>query len=373
MHRIAAVNDLRLVSRFPSEAFRPTPMPPPETSSLSTTAPITIAGAGSVGCYAGGILAASGRNVTLLTRERLAAPIAQYGLRISDLDGRNFDVSPDALALATDPATAFARADVIAVTVKSHDTDAVAASIAAHANPDAIVVSLQNGVRNADTLRTRLGADRVVDAMVPFNVVQTKGTGAAPRFHRATSGTIRIENVRPDLRALLDVEGLPVVGHDDIDAVLWGKLVVNLNNALNALSDLPLVEQLGDRRWRLLVSRQLREGLAVLAAAKIRPAPVEGVPPRAMALALRLPDALFKIAAKGMLSVDRQARSSMWEDLEAGRPTEIDYLQGEIVGLADKLGLPAPLNRRVRDLVKRAETAKKGSPRLSPEAIETGV
>ena len=114
----------------------------------------------------------------------------------------------------------------------------------------------------------------------------------------------------------------------------------------------------------------MREALGVLAAAKIRPAPIEGVPPRVMAFALRLPDALFRLAAKGMLSIDRRARSSMWEDLQAGRKTEIDYLQGEIVRLAVEHGLPAPLNRRVRDLIRQAETTKKGSPGLTPEAIE---
>jgi 2-dehydropantoate 2-reductase len=109
--------------------------------------------------------------------------------------------------------------------------------------------------------------------------------------------------------------------------------------------------------------------LAVLRAAGIRPAPVEGVPPRLIAFALRLPDALFKIAARGMLAVDRNARSSMWEDLRAGRPTEIDYLQGEIVRLAEKHRVAAPLNRRVIQLIKGAEEAGKGSPALSPEAF----
>ena len=92
-----------------------------------------------------------------------------------------------------------------------------------------------------------------------------------------------------------------------------------------------------------------------------------------LALALRLPDAVFKIAARGMLCIDRHARSSMWEDLQGARPTEIDYLQGEIVDLAEKLKIPAPLNRRVLDLVKQAENAQNGSPSLTPEAIGAGV
>ena len=95
----------------------------------------------------------------------------------------------------------------------------------------------------------------------------------------------------------------------------------------------------------------------------------EGVPLRVMAFALRLPDALFRLAARGMLSVDKNARSSMWEDLRTGRLTEIDHLQGEIVRLAAGHGIPAPLNRRVLELVKEAEEAQNGSPALTPEAI----
>lgn len=331
--------------------------------------PITIAGAGSVGCYVGARLAAAGRNVTLLTRPALAAEISRHGLHCSDLDGHDIDLGSDQLTLSTNPADALAGAKLLLVTVKSHDTDEMAALIVKHAGADAIAVSLQNGVANAKILRQHLGSDRVVDAMVPFNVVQSRPADAAPRFHRASGGVILIERTNTGLRSVLEVPNMPVSEHDDIEAVLWGKLLVNLNNGLNALSGLPIVEQFGDRRWRALVAQQLSEGLAVLKAAGIRYAPYEGVPQRALALALRLPDALFRIAAKRMLAMDKNARSSMWEDLQAGRRTEIDHLQGEIIRLADQVGLAAPLNRRVFALVKEAETAKNGSPGLAPEAV----
>jgi 2-dehydropantoate 2-reductase len=335
--------------------------------------PITIAGAGSVGCYIGARLAAAGRNVTLLTRPALAADIGRHGLKCTDLDGHDIELGPERLMLSTDPAEALAGAKLILVTVKSHDTDEMAALIAKHAGTDAIAVSLQNGVCNAMVLRQHLGAGRVVDAMVPFNVVQNRPADAGPRFHRASGGVILIEKTASGIRSVLDVPNMPVAEHEDIEAVLWGKLLVNLNNGLNALSGLPIVEQFGDRRWRALVARQLDEGLAVLNAAGIRYAPYEGVPQRALALALRLPDALFRIAAKRMLAMDKNARSSMWEDLQAGRRTEIDHLQGEIIRLADRVGHPAPLNRRVLALVKEAETAKKGSPCLPPEIVSGGL
>jgi len=331
---------------------------------------IVIAGAGSVGTYVGARLAASGRDVTLLLRAPLGETIAHHGLRVSDLSGRDETLPPAALRVTSDPDTALRAADVVLVTVKSHDTAEMAALIAKHAPKNIVVVSLQNGVENAAILREGLGPERrVVDAMVPFNVVQSRKDGEEPRFHRATSGTLQIERGVEGLRDLLDVPGADVAEHGDIEAVLWGKLLLNLNNALNALADLPLVEQLGDQRWRHLISNQMREGLAVLRAAGIRPAPVEGIPPRLVAFALRLPDALFRLAARGMMAVDRNARSSMWEDLRAGRRTEIDHIQGEIVRLAEKHGVEAPLNRRVMQLIKAAEKAGKGSPGLTPEAI----
>ncbi len=331
---------------------------------------ITVAGAGSVGCYVGALLAASGRKVTLLSRAPLAEAIARHGIRVSDLEGRDTTLPPTALTATTDASAALHGAKIVLVTVKSRDTETMAQLVKAYTAKDAIVVSLQNGVENALVLRRVLGSKRrVAAAMVPFNVVQNRESGEVPRFHRATSGVIRIQTGVEGLRKLLNVKGARVAEHPDIEAAMWGKLLVNLNNALNALSDLPLHQQLRDRRWRLLMSRQMREGLAVLRAAGVRPAPIEGVPPRLMAFALRLPDALFRLAARGMLAVDKNARSSMWDDLRMGRTTEIDHLQGEIVRLAAGHGIPAPLNRRVLELVKEAEKAQNGSPALTPEAI----
>jgi 2-dehydropantoate 2-reductase len=334
---------------------------------------MVVAGAGSIGCYVGGCLALAGRDVTLLVRPALAEVIARHGLRISDLDGADRLVAPSAVRLATDPEAAFAEAEIILVTVKSGDTKTMAGLIAEHAASGAIVVSLQNGVGNADVLLERLGGmARVVPGMVPFNVVQTRAEGAPPRFHRATSGTVLVGAGVAGLRAALAVKGLAVAESRDMACVLWGKLMLNLNNALNALAGMPLAAELGDKRWRRLLARQIDEGLAVLKAAGIRPARIEGVPPRAIPRILRLPDWLFRRAARRMLAIDPEARSSMWEDLERKRPTEIDYLQGAVLALAAKTRMRAPLTERIVRLVKEAEAAKAGSPRLGPERVAGG-
>jgi 2-dehydropantoate 2-reductase len=153
--------------------------------------------------------------------------------------------------------------------------------------------------------------------------------------------------------------------------VQWGKLLVNLNNAINALSGLPLREQLAQRDWRRLFADQIAEGLTAVRAEGIRPVSPTPVPPGWTPHLLRLPDALFKIALAPAMKIDPQARSSMWEDLERRRRTEIDYLQGVITEIADRRGLKAPLSRRIVALIRDAEAAGKGSPRLTVAQVRS--
>jgi 2-dehydropantoate 2-reductase len=240
--------------------------------------------------------------------------------------------------------------------------------VARHARAEAVVVSLQNGVANVAVLRARLGAQRaIVAGMIPYNVVPYRTADAAPRFHRATSGTALIDAAAGGLGALLHTPEAPFGTHRDMAGVLWGKLILNLNNALNALSGLPLARQLADRRWRVLLAAQMREALAVLAATQIRARAITWVPLRAVPPILSLPDVLFERLARRVLAIDPEARSSMSDDLARARRTEIEHLQGAIVALAHELGRPTPVTSRIVELVRQAEAAGRGSPRLEPE------
>lgn len=330
---------------------------------------ITIAGAGSVGCYVGGALALAGHDVTLLLRPALAEAIAARGVSIRDLASPAKHIAPSQLHLATDAADAFRDAQIILVTTKSRATIEMAELIRAHARSGATVVSLQNGTQNAARLQSVLGADFTVAAgMVPFNVVQTTSE-AAPLFIRATSGTVQIEPTRAGVAQLINVAGIPAAEHADMTAVLWSKLVINLNNAVNALCGLPLAAELSDRRWRVILAEQQSEALRVLKAARITTVAIEGVKPALLPIALRLPDLLFRRIAGRMLAIDPQARSSMWEDLERRRPTEIDDLQGAIQRLAVEHDIAVPRIDRIIALIKAAELAGAGSPQLVPGDI----
>lgn len=311
---------------------------------------VAVFGAGAIGCFIGGSLLASGNPVVLIGREPLQDDIAKHGLTVSDLDGRERHVSAQRVRYATD-LEAVAEGDIVIVSVKSGDTEHAGQQLIRHLKPTATVFSFQNGVGNAETLAGRLDCD-VVPAMVPFNVLWRDGA----HFHRATSGSVLLGD-HPRSRRLREIlirSGVPCDVRTDMDAVLWGKLLVNLNNALNALSDRPLRQQLLDRNYRRVLADCVDEGLAVCAAQGIKPARILRVPPALLPRVLRLPDWLFARIARAMLDMDDQARSSMWDDLRRGRFSEIDYLNGAIARIGKDLGVSTPVNRAVTRLVRDA-------------------
>jgi len=326
--------------------------------------PVGVAGAGSIGCFVGGMLAASGRRVALLARPRLLVEIEVNGLRLTNFDGSEQRLAANEITVSDDPSI-FGQTGVVLVTVKSADTAEMAEIIARHAPQDAVVISLQNGVGNVAVLREKLPGRTVIGGMVPFNVVAL-GEG---RFHRSTSGDIVIGKDNADTASGLSVPGLELRAADNIDGVQWGKLIVNLNNALNALSGIPVRQQLAQRAWRSLFAEQMAEGLSVIKAEGIRPVSPTPIPSGWMPPLLRLPDFMFEAILGRTMKIDPEARSSMWEDLQRGRRTEIDYFQGVITTIADRRGLKVPLSHRIVTLVRNAEAAAKGSPGLTPQQI----
>jgi len=325
---------------------------------------IGIAGAGSIGCFVGGMLVAGGRRVALLARPRVIGEIEVNGLRPTSFEGFDQTIDASRFALSENPSI-LGDAAVVLVTVKSADTSAIADVIARHAPPDVVVVSLQNGVGNAAVLRNHLPGRRVLGGMVPFNVIAL-GNG---RFHRATSGHVVIEQDEARTAEGLSAPGLKMQPTGNIDGVQWGKLLLNLNNALNALADLPLRRQLALRPWRCLFADQMAEGLAAIRAEGIRPVSPTPIPVGLMPPLLRVPNVIFEALLGRAMKIDPEARSSMWEDLQRRRRTEIDYLQGVITEIAERRGLDAPLSRRIVELIRQAEREAKGSPGLTPEQV----
>ncbi len=307
---------------------------------------IVIFGAGAIGCWIGGRLAVGGADVTLVGRPRVLGEL-ERGLQVSELGGGQWTVHPTLATEACD-------GDVILVCTKSAQTADAARALA---GTTGTIVSMQNGVRNVPVLRDALPGRTVLAGMVPFNVVR-RGPGS---YHRGSGGTLAVENrdaAAPLTEACVRAD-LPLELRDDMLAVQWAKLVMNLNNAINALSGKPLATELAQRGYRQILAEAQREALDLLRAANVKIARVTLVPPRWMPRLLALPDPLFRRLAGRVVAIDPYARSSMWDDLEAKRPTEIDYINGEVVALAERLGTHAPVNAALVRLVREAESGGK--------------
>ena len=328
-------------------------------------AKIFIYGAGSIGSYIGGRLRAAGSDVSFIGRARATEQLRSAGITLSRHDDRRWHVPPEHTDVSTDVARV-AEADLVLVTVKSAATATAAAELAKVLRPGAIVVSFQNGVGNARVLRAALPDQTVLEGMVPFNVVE-RGPGA---FHQGSAGELEIKHSAA-MQPFADEfkkAGLPLVQHVHMLPVQWAKLLLNLNNAINALANRPLKEELSQRAYRLCLAMAQKEALALLKRADIRPAKVTPLPTTWIPHVLSVPDAWFERLGRAMLTIDPLARSSMSDDLAAGRTTEIDWINGEVVRLAQQLGQTAPVNQRLCELVRDAEQSK-GRPSWSGEAL----
>ena len=322
---------------------------------------IGIFGAGSVGCFIGGMLADSGCSVIMVGRAKMERKLEQ-GLVLTRYDGLRRDVARDGFGFSADPGT-LGDCDCVLVCVKSADTAQAGQSLAnvfAEAKDKPPIFSFQNGVSNAETLRELLPGTEVGAGMVGFNVARIGDN----RFHCGIEGGIAVEAVgeASKLVSFLNKAGVNGRAVADMQPVLWGKLLLNLNNAVNALSGLPLKKELSQRDYRAVFAASIRETLTVLKTANIRPAKVGKLPPALLPTVLETPDWLFKVLAAGMLKIDDSARSSMAEDLEYGRQPEVDWLNGETVRLGRRTNVATPVNARIVELVKQvfATPAKSG-------------
>ncbi|WP_040796844.1 2-dehydropantoate 2-reductase [Nocardia higoensis] len=311
-----------------------------------------VFGAGNIGMYVGGLLAGAGAAVTFVGRQWLLDEITTEGLFLTDLDGASQRIAPEGFRVATEPEDV-GRADLVLVTVKSGATADAARALAGRIRPGTVVLSLQNGIGNDTVLRDILPSCVVLPGMVMFNVIRRD----AGHYHRGTEGGIAVQDdpVLGNYLDLFDRAGLPLQRHDDLRPVQWAKLLLNLNNPVNALSGLPLREELSDRDYRRCVALAQKEALEVMHRARIHPARLTALPSELMASVLTVPTWLFRLLAARVLAIDPLARSSMADDLAAGRRTEITWLCGEVVDLGAMTGVATPVNQRLIQLINEAE------------------
>ena len=287
-------------------------------------------GAGALGCYYGAMLARAGHPVMLVGRQRHVEVINRDGLMLETA------AFSERLPIhATVSPAAAADAELVLVCVKSGDTESAGQELASHLPDDAIVLSLQNGVDNADRLARMLG--RPVIPAVVYVAVEMAGPGHI-RHHGRGDLLIGSSARSQEIAALLTAANIPTTVSADVLAALWDKLIINCAfNALSAIPQLPYGELVRREQVLEVMHDVAAECLAVAAAAGIR---VDSDP--------RL--AIGKIAE----SMPTQY-SSTAQDLAAGRPSEIEHLNGYIVKTGARLQVPTPVNRALYALVRLME------------------
>jgi len=299
---------------------------------------VVVLGAGSLGSLVGGLLATTDADVTLLGRENAHLDaVASDDLRVERPDGTTEMARVDT---ATDPEVA-GDADAVVVCVKSYDTAEAVADVAPHLG-DADVVTLQNGLGNAETIAERVGEERVVVGTTTHGAVLE----APGRVRHAGTGDTTIgryaggndERVR-EFADLLSAADIETAVTDDPARAVWTKVLVNAGiNAATALARVPNGALVDAEAGERVLRRAVGEGVAVARA--------EGVD---------VPDDVVE-RTREVARDTASNRSSMRQDIESGSRTEIEALNGELARRASEHGVDAPVNETLADLVRLAES-----------------
>jgi 2-dehydropantoate 2-reductase len=309
---------------------------------------VVVIGPGAVGGFFGGMLARAGAPVTLVGRsgkpsEHLDA-IARDGLRIEGPKIRE----AIAVEVASD-ASVVARADLVMFCVKTVDTDSAARTIAPHVREDAVVVSLQNGVDNVERLRAAgvdaLGAAVFVGASVESpGVIRHRARGDLILGVLEPAGNRHSPADARRVAAWFERAGVGCRVSENIEHELWVKLIINsMSNSISAVTGATYGEVATFApAWRLAVAIA-REAVDVGNAAGV---------------GLDFDDVVAR--ARAVIESVALALASTRQDIERGRPTEIDALNGYVSRRGAELSIPTPVNDAMHALVKLRERRASG-------------
>ncbi len=302
---------------------------------------VAVVGAGAVGGYFGGMLARAGAPVVMIGRPVFVEAAKKNGLLLDTLQFKE-----TVRVEASTDLDAVRGADVVLFCVKTIDTAATARALAPLMSLPATLVSLQNGVDNADKIR-----DAGIDALSAVVYVAASVPEPA-RVKHVGRGDLVVgpRNVRAErLAALFERAGVPCRVSDNIDGELWTKLIWNCAlNAISALGHAKYGQIAASEDARKVVENVVDEVLAVAGAARIHLPSVEDL----------------KAGLAGALKIATQmsgAISSTGQDLARGKRTEIDSLNGYIARRGAELGVQTPVNHALYTLVKLAEESNEAA------------
>lgn len=292
---------------------------------------IAVLGAGSVGCYFGGMLARDGHPVVLIGRPQHVDAVNRDGLLMDTASFREhvpMQARTDAAGLRD--------AQLVLCCVKSPDTERAAADMAPHLDPGAIVLSLQNGVDNAERLQALLG--REVGAAVVYVATEMAGPGHL-KHHGRGELVIGPSAASDGLVRMFAAAGVPVQISDNVVGELWGKLILNCAfNAMSAITQLPYGRLIRGEGVEDAMRDVVAECLAVAAG-----------------LGVTVPGDAWEAVQRIARTMPTQL-SSTAQDLARGKPSEIDHLNGLVMRKGRDLGIATPANRLLHALVKLLES-----------------
>ena len=289
-------------------------------------------GAGAVGCYYGGMLCRAGHQVMLIGRTQHVEAIRRHGL-LMDTTGFRAHIPVQASVEVGD----IQGASLILCCIKSNDTENAAAMMAPFVGPDAIVLSLQNGVENAKRLQAKLL--RTVYPAVVYVAVEMMGPGHL-KHHGRGELVVGPSAMSSDMLEDLVKAGVPVRVSDNVVGELWAKLILNCAyNAISAVTKLPYGPLFENEDARDLMRLVVRECLAV-----------------AQRESITLPGDSWQGVELIAATMSGQF-SSTAQDLMRGRRSEIDDLNGHIVRRGQSLAIDTPANQALYSLVKLLESA----------------
>lgn len=332
---------------------------------------VAIVGAGAVGCYLAARLAAGGTEVVLVGRPAQVAAIERDGLAVREPAGNTTRHRLRAVESLHE------RPDLVLLTVKTQDVAAACREMLPYA-AGVPIVAMQNGVQGDRLAAEVLGRDAVVGAVVMCAVSYLQPGTIAVQFPGwlIAGEPFRVPEARTREIVNLLNTAMPTYLTTRLGAVRWSKLISNLNNGLCAATGLTLPEMVATPAGRVLSIRVMREGYRVVRAAGyhldhglygLSPGALRRDPTAALIAVLQatmapllatLPEPLATalLVQAGRSRLNRlPVRFSTWQSLARGRPSEIDYLNGEIVRLGKRLGIPTPYNGRLVRLIHRVE------------------
>jgi 2-dehydropantoate 2-reductase len=316
---------------------------------------IAVIGAGAIGSVVGAFLSRVGVDVTLIGRAAHLEAIRRDGLQV---DGRSGSFT----AHVKTAETLGFKPDFVFLTVKSQHVLAALQSNQKFVG-DTPLVTFQNGVRSDELAASLLPPSQIVSAVVNISANYLK-PGAVTVVYPGTlvigypfrDGAVPLD----PLIAFLN-HAAPTRISDNIRGVHWLKLLFNLNNAFPALLNMSLHQLYTNRFMRELAARVIREGLQTVQAAGIR---LESLPEVSVGL-FRLVGMLPTPLAGALITSRARRIEGQWpllgstlQSLRRGQPTEIDYLNGEIIRLGAKTGRETPLNARLVALVHEVERSR---------------